>query len=335
MSAKAFILTIRSFLNENFFISNRRKIARVIKRSRGLLSAMFAPMSVRDFRLLFCGQLVSQLGDMFYNVALPWFLLTSGGGAAALSTVLVAYGIPRIFSPLLGGTLSDRLHPRRVMLVTDSIRALLVGVLALLVAMGHPPLWLLCLIMVILGTCSGLFLPASFSILPEILPTDTLQVGNAFNATSVQLATLIGPALAGLVVSYFQPATGLTIDAFSFVVSAVSLMLMHQSRITHVQKNTSEQAEQIDFLSEKTEAAYSTNDSATLTFIIQQKFPRHLLGRISGAFTTCEFSLQPISIALSGVIVAHWGSVPVFLINGILGLLCLSFALIQREIREM
>ena len=80
-----------------------------------------------------------------------------------------------------------------------------------------------------------------------------------------------------------------------------------------------------------------TNSLGNVTFstIIQQKFPRHLLGRISGAFTTCEFSLHPISIALSGIIVAHWGSVPVFLINGMLGLLCLSFALCQREIREM
>lgn len=200
---------------------------------------------------------------MFYSVALPWFLLTNGGGAAALSTVPVAYGLPRIFSPLLGSMLSDRLHPRRVMLVTDSVRALLVGVLAWLVATGHPPLWLLCLIMVLLGTCSGLFLPASFSILPEVLPANLLQVGNAFNATSVQLALLVGPALAGLVISYLQPAAGLAIDAFSFIVSAVSLMLMHQSRITHVQEDTSEQA---DILTEKKEVASPTNGSATLTF---------------------------------------------------------------------
>lgn len=80
-----------------------------------------------------------------------------------------------------------------------------------------------------------------------------------------------------------------------------------------------------------------TNSLGNVTFstIIQQKFPRHLLGRTSGAFTTCEFSLQPISIALSGVIVAHWGPIPVFLINGGLGLLRLSFALSQREVREI
>src|SRR5581483_782484 len=86
---------------------------------KALTSGILAPVKVRDFRLLFGGQLVSTVGDAFYAVALPWLVLTNGGNAQELGIILSAYGIPRIGSVLLGGVLSDRLRPRRVMLLAD------------------------------------------------------------------------------------------------------------------------------------------------------------------------------------------------------------------------
>ncbi len=79
--------------------------------------SILAPLRVRDYRLLFSGQLISTIGDAFYAVALPWLVLTNGGNAQELGIILSAYGIPRIGSVLLGGVLSDRLRPRRVMLL--------------------------------------------------------------------------------------------------------------------------------------------------------------------------------------------------------------------------
>ncbi len=94
--------------------------------------SILAPLRVRDYRLLFSGQLISTIGDAFYAVALPWLVLTNGGNAQELGIILSAYGIPRIGSVLLGGVLSDRLRPRRVMLLADGVRAVLVGILAML-----------------------------------------------------------------------------------------------------------------------------------------------------------------------------------------------------------
>lgn len=77
-------------------------------------------------------------------------------------------------------------------------------------------------------------MPASMSILPDILSDDTLQAGNALNLSSMQGAYLVGSALAGVVVSAFTAAAGLTIDAATFVVSAVSLALMRTAcMVTH------------------------------------------------------------------------------------------------------
>ena len=85
--------------------------------------------------MLIGGQTISVIGDALYMVALPWLVLTTAGSAEELGMVLVAYGIPRAGSMLAGGWLSDRLRPRRLMLIADAVRLLLVGLLAV-IAMG-------------------------------------------------------------------------------------------------------------------------------------------------------------------------------------------------------
>src|SRR5579872_7371249 len=128
---------------ENDLTTPSTAIASSEKRSirQALTGGILAPLKVRDFRLLFGGQLISTVGDAFYAVALPWLVLTNGGNAQELGIILSAYGIPRIGSVLLGGILSDRLRPRRIMLLADIVRAILVGILAALALIGHPALW--------------------------------------------------------------------------------------------------------------------------------------------------------------------------------------------------
>lgn len=186
----------------------------------------FGPLKVRNFRLLFGGQTISVIGDALYLVALPWLVLTTGGSAETLGTVLAVYGIPRAVSMLVGGWLSDRLRPRRLMLIADAVRLLLVGLLAVIAMRGHPALWQLCAIALPLGAFGGAFLPASQSILPEILSKDELQAGNGLMMASRQGAHLIGSAMAGAVVAALTSAVALAIDAGTFLVSALSLALM-------------------------------------------------------------------------------------------------------------
>src|SRR5579885_2206838 len=78
------------------------------QRRGGYLRAIREPLRYRDFRLLFSGQLISVLGDQFFAVALPWFVLTAGGTPQDLGLILSACGIPRVGTVLLGGVLADR-----------------------------------------------------------------------------------------------------------------------------------------------------------------------------------------------------------------------------------
>lgn len=205
------------------------------------LSNIAAPLRSSDFLLLFSGQMVSTLGDTFYAVALPWLMLASGRSPQELGIVLACYGVPRVATLLLGGWLSDRLRPRGVMLLSDVARAALVGLLAALVftsAPIAPATWQLITVAIPLGGFTGLFLPAYYTITPQILPDDMLQAGNALNSSSIQFAIFLGSALAGLIVSRFSPAIAFTIDALTFVASSLTLLLMQRSQTTETSPQT-------------------------------------------------------------------------------------------------
>jgi MFS family permease len=194
------------------------------------LSEVLAPLREANFCLLCSGQMISTAGDMFYAVALPWLVFSMGHTAQDLGIVLAAYGVPRVGALLLGGILSDRLRPRWIMLFSDVMRVLLVGLLVLLVVSGAADLWRLSLVAALLGLCAGLFLPAFYAITAEILPPELLQAGNALNTATLQLALFLGSALAGVAVSRLNPAGALLMDAATFAVSAMTLLCMRAGR---------------------------------------------------------------------------------------------------------
>jgi MFS family permease len=189
-----------------------------------------APLRHRGFRLLVAGQVTSNVGDACYAVALPWFVLAGHGGTVLLGTVLAAYGIPRTVLILAGGWASDRFRPHTVMLACDAVRVLAAAALAVMAASAPPRAALLIPVAVVLGAGEGMFLPASFSVIPSLLPDEDLQAGNALASGGTQLATLAGPAAGGLLVALGSPAAAFGLDAASFAVSAATLLALRQAQ---------------------------------------------------------------------------------------------------------
>jgi MFS family permease len=182
-----------------------------------------APLRHRGFRLLAGGQLTSNVGDAFYAVALPWYVLAHHGGALLLGTVLAAYGVPRTVLMAVGGAASDRWRPWTVMMAADAVRAMAVAALAAVAISGPASATLLVPVAVVLGAGEGLFLPGSFAIVPSLLPDDDLEAGNALTSGGTQLATLAGPAVGGVIVAFAGSGPAFAVDALTFVVSAVTL----------------------------------------------------------------------------------------------------------------
>jgi MFS family permease len=190
------------------------------------------PLRHREFRFLAAGQLTSNVGDAFSGVALPWYVLAAHGGTVLLGTVLVAYGLPRTVLLVVGGQASDRWRPWTVMMGSDTVRALAIAALAVAAFTGPPRAAVLVPIAVVIGAGEGLFLPGSFAIVPALVPDADLQAANALMSGGTQLATLIGPAVGGVVVTLVGSASAFAVDAASFVVSALALTAIRQRRLS-------------------------------------------------------------------------------------------------------
>ncbi|MEM6500585.1 MAG: MFS transporter [Cyanobacteria bacterium P01_C01_bin.89] len=184
----------------------------------------------RNFRLLAIGETVSNFGDQFYFVALPWLTLQLTGSPLDLGAVLMTVAIPRAILMVLGGALSDRLSPRNVMLISNGLRVVLTAILAALVGFQATQLWHLYLLAFSFGVIEGFFSPAAEAIVPTLVSKDQLVASNVLGQSANQLILFIGPALAGAVIAAVGVGAAFTIDALSFLVSSTALLLIHPRR---------------------------------------------------------------------------------------------------------
>ena len=194
--------------------------------------AILQPLRLRDFRLVFTGESISLIGDQFHFVALAWLALQLTGSGLALGTVLMVAAIPRAVFMLLGGALSDRFSPRSLMLASNALRGMVVGIVAALVLSGNAQLWQLYVLAGIFGVVDAFFHPALNTIVPMLVSERQLPPANALVQIMQQLSGLIGPAIAGLVVAAFQTGPAFVVDAISFGVATVTLLLVRGGRRT-------------------------------------------------------------------------------------------------------
>jgi MFS family permease len=184
---------------------------------------VLAALGQRDFRLLFSGQTVSQIGDVAFLVALGWRAFRLTHSASSLGIVLMVDALALLTTLLIGGVLADR-YPRRALLIgSDLARAAVVGGLAAVDASGNLGFGTLIVFVAFHGLGSGLFQPAFGGILPLLVETAQLGSANALIAISRQAAFVIGPAIAGGIYGAAGSATIFAADAASFVVSAALL----------------------------------------------------------------------------------------------------------------
>ncbi len=192
---------------------------------------LFAPLAVRDYRLLVGGMSVSLLGDGLFLVALAWQVYALSNAPTALASVGIAMTIPTIVCLLIGGAVSDRHDRRLVMLCADAVRALALAALAVLSVGGSLQLWELMAVAVVYGAATAFFDPASDALVPELLPPDSLAQANSLDQLIRPLALrLAGPALGGMLVGAIGVGWAFGLDAASFVVSAATLLAMSPAR---------------------------------------------------------------------------------------------------------
>ena len=195
-------------------------LAARVERIRSYRAALMG----RDFRLLFAGQTVSEFGDWLNQVALIILVYQLTGQQAAVALVLVAQLLPRAIVLPFGGVLADRYPKRRLMLGTDLAQAALAASL-LLVATARD-LWSVYAAVMLMHGLAAIFTPARSAAIPVLVPREHLGAANAVNGLAGQVAFFVGPALGRLLVGRWCVDAVFTINAGTFLFSALLIWAM-------------------------------------------------------------------------------------------------------------
>jgi DHA3 family tetracycline resistance protein-like MFS transporter len=182
--------------------------------------SLFRSLSTRSFTLLWAGQTVSRLGDSLYRIALAWWVLEKTGSPVAMGSVMIVSVLPLVITVLVGGTLADRLPRARVMLASDLLRGVLVGLMAALALTDSLTMWMVYVAAATFGMVDAFFQPAFAAVVPEITPRESLTSANSLTSLSQQLAEVAGPAVGAAIVAWGGTGWAFALDGFSFLVSA-------------------------------------------------------------------------------------------------------------------
>lgn len=170
----------------------------------------------RSFRLLWFGQLVSNVGTQVRLVALPYQIYLLTGSPFHVGLLGLFQAIPLISLPLLGGVLADRVDRRRVLVVTQSGLAASSLVLAIVTQLGYSELWVLYALTAVSASFSAFDQPARGALVPTLVERSELPAAIALNQMLYQSSAVVGPAIGGVLIASYGVAVAYWVDTMSF-----------------------------------------------------------------------------------------------------------------------
>lgn len=173
-----------------------------------------------NFSRLWTAQAISLLGDWFSAIALSALVVAySHGSGLAVGLLQLTRFMPPLLVGPFAGVLVDRLNRRQLLIISDSLRAVIV--LMFLLVTTADRLWLIYVLTILQFCLSALFEPARSAIVPSLVPSDDLVKANLLSSVTWSVMLAAGAALGGLVASVFGTPTALCVDAASFALSAL------------------------------------------------------------------------------------------------------------------
>jgi predicted MFS family arabinose efflux permease len=179
-----------------------------------------------DFRLLFAGQMVSALGTQLTVVAIPYQVYRLTGSSLDVGLVSLAQLGPLLVCSLIGGAVADAHDRRKLLLVTELLLALVSAGLAVNGGLSRPALWPLFALPAAAGGLAGFDRPAFTASVPRMVAGPDLPAAYALWQVQMQVGIVVGPALAGLILSGPGLATVYWLDVASFVLSFLSVVAL-------------------------------------------------------------------------------------------------------------
>lgn len=195
------------------------------------LSRTFASLGTRNFRLLFIGQLISNSGNWLTNVSITLLVLDRTGSGSAVGWLAACQYGPILLLSIYAGSIADRMSKRKLLYWTQSLEMAESIVLAVLAFLPHTPTLLFFVVAAVGGCLLAADSPARRSFVRETVSADKVQNAVTLYSSMVNLSRIIGPALAGLLVTTIGFGWCFTVDAASYLVVLSALVAMRGSEL--------------------------------------------------------------------------------------------------------
>jgi MFS family permease len=185
----------------------------MIKTFRDSLSLL----ATRRFGTFWFASLLSSIGTWAQQVAQPWLLLSLGASSFLIGVDSFAMNAPVLLLTIAGGVLADRSDRRRVIAFFQSIQMLCPTAIVILLIAGIVKPWMIIALSVVVGVTDALSMPSFSSIVPTIVPRDQIAAGLALNSTQFSISRILGPSIAGVLMSSVGAVACFVLSALSYV----------------------------------------------------------------------------------------------------------------------
>ncbi len=180
----------------------------------------------RDFGLVWSGQLISQIGDGVSRLALLWFVYAVTGSPLKTSMIGLLQTIPPIVLGPIIGVYVDRLPKKALLITSDVLRALLIGLIPCLIPVESFTVSVLYVLVLLHAMATAVFGPALTAAIPSLVPKTQFTAGNALLQSTTSLGLIFGPALSGLGIAAYGSQEVLCLNAATYMISALCFMLV-------------------------------------------------------------------------------------------------------------
>jgi MFS family permease len=195
------------------------------------LTRSLSALRHRNFRLFWSGQMISLIGTWMQSTGQAWLVLQLTKSGWALGIVGALQFLPVLCFALFGGVLADRLPKRRMLLITQSAAAILAFTLWLLVFTNTVQLWQVFIFAALLGLCNAFDMPTRQSFVMEMVGREDLSNAVALNSSIFNMARLVGPGIAGLMIAWIGEAPLFFLNSISYIPVIIGLALINAKQL--------------------------------------------------------------------------------------------------------
>ena len=175
----------------------------------------------RNFILLFLGKLVSQLGDVIYNMAIGWYILTITSSALQMSIYMAIGTVVYVVMGPIGGVIADRLDRKMLIIWMDYIRGAAVALTGLMMYFNIQSIWILYITSAVLSVCGAIFVPASNALIPNIVEEEQLTKANSMAASIQSISGIVGLVAGGVLYALIGIKAIFILNAVSYVLCGI------------------------------------------------------------------------------------------------------------------